>query len=80
MLWLAIGFITGGAVGALVSALVRDILMPVITLFLPGREWKTVYIPIGTQRIKYGDFFGFLINFIIIALLVFILARQIVEN
>ena len=76
MLGLAIGFIIGGAAGALVSALVGDILMPVITLFLPGGDWKTAYVPIGTQQIKYGDFFGVLINFIIIALIVFILARQ----
>jgi len=76
VLGLAIGFIIGGAAGALVSALVGDILMPVITLFLPGGDWKTAYIPIGTQQIKYGDFFGVLINFIIIALIVFIIARQ----
>ena len=73
---LAIGFIIGGAAGALVSALVGDLLMPVITLFLPGGDWKTAYIPIGTQQIKYGDFFGVLINFIIIALIVFLLSKQ----
>lgn len=76
VLGLAIGFIIGGAAGALVSALVGDLLMPVITLFLPGGDWKTAYIPIGTQQIKYGDFFGVLINFIIIAFIVFLLARQ----
>ncbi len=76
VLGLAIGFIIGGAAGALVSALVGDILMPIITLFLPGGDWRQASIAIGTQAIKYGDFFGVLINFIIIALVVFILARQ----
>jgi len=73
---LAIGFIIGGAAGALVSALVGDLLMPIITLFLPGGDWKTAYIPIGTQQIKYGDFIGVLINFIVIALIVFLLSKQ----
>ncbi len=73
---LAIGFIIGGAAGALVSALVGDLLMPVITVFLPGGDWRTASIPIGTQAIKYGDFIGVLINFLVIALIVFLLARQ----
>ena len=73
---LAIGFIIGGAAGALVSALVGDLLMPVITVFLPGGDWRTASIPIGTQAIKYGDFIGVLINFLVIALIVFLLAKQ----
>jgi len=72
---LAIGFIIGGAAGALVSALVGDIFMPIITFFLPGGDWKTAFIAIGTQQIKYGDFIGVLINFIIIALIVFLLVK-----
>jgi len=55
---------------------VGDLLMPVITLFLPGGDWRNAAIPIGSQFIKYGDFIGVLINFIIIALIVFILAKQ----
>ncbi len=74
---LAIGFIIGGAAGALVTALVADIFMPIITFFLPGGDWKTASIAIGTQAIKYGDFIGVLINFIIIALIVFMLSKQI---
>ncbi len=80
VLGLAIGFIIGGAAGALVSALVGDILMPVITLFLPGGDWRLASIPIGNQFIKYGDFFGVLINFVIIALIVFLLARQLAKT
>jgi large conductance mechanosensitive channel len=80
VLGLAVGFIIGGAAGALVSALVGDILMPIITLFLPGGDWRTAFIPIGTQQIKYGDFFGVLINFIIIALIVFLLARMLTKT
>ncbi len=72
---LAIGFIIGGAAGSLVSALVGDIFMPLIMFFLPSGDWKTASIPIGTQAIKYGDFIGVLINFIIIALIVFLLMK-----
>jgi len=73
---LAIGFIIGGAAGALVSALVGDLLMPVITFFIPGGDWRTASYPIGSQVIKYGDFIGVLINFVIIALVVFLLSKQ----
>jgi large conductance mechanosensitive channel len=50
--------------------------MPVITVFLPGGDWRTASIPIGAQAIKYGDFIGVLINFLVIALIVFLLAKQ----
>ncbi len=73
---LAIGFIIGGAAGALVTALVGDIFMPIITFFLPGGDWKTASIAIGSQAIKYGDFIGVLINFLIIALIVFVMSKQ----
>jgi hypothetical protein len=43
--------------------------MPVITLFLPSGDWRNASIPIGSQAIKYGDFIGVFINFIIIALI-----------
>ena len=38
---LAIAFIIGGAAGRLVSALVNDLLMPIIAVIVPGGEWRT---------------------------------------
>jgi large conductance mechanosensitive channel len=73
---LAIGFIIGGAAGALVSALVSDLFMPIITFFLPkDSPWQTYSIAIGNGQLLIGHFFSVLINFIVIALIVFMLIR-----
>jgi large conductance mechanosensitive channel len=73
---LAIAFIIGGAAGRLVSALVNDLLMPIIAVMIPGGEWRTTVFTIGPVKFLLGDFAGALIDFIIIALVVFMLSKQ----
>ena len=73
---LAIAFIIGGAAGTLVSALVSDILMPVITFFIPGGAWREAVLTLGPIQLAIGHFVGVLIDFVIIALVVFILMKQ----
>jgi len=73
---LAIGFIIGGAAGNLVSAMVADILMPIITFFIPGGAWREAVLTIGPINISVGHFVGSLIDFLIIALVVFILVKR----
>jgi large conductance mechanosensitive channel len=73
---LAIAFIIGGAAGALVTALVNDILMPIIGVIIPGGEWKTTVFYVGPVKFLFGDLASALINFIIIALVVFVIAKQ----
>ena len=73
---LAIAFIIGGAAGALISALVNDLLMPIIGVLIPGGEWRTTVFLVGPIKFLLGDFAGALINFIIIALVVFLLSKQ----
>src|SRR5213594_2806456 len=78
---LAIGFIIGVAAGGLVSALVRDIINPLIGLFLPGDlstlNFSTNATLSGKQvTFYYGDFISQIINFLIIALVVFIAYKQ----
>ena len=74
---LAIAVIIGGAAGGLVSALVADILMPIITFFIPGGEWRYATLTLGPIVLSIGHFVGVLIDFMIIAIVVFILMRQI---
>jgi len=71
---LAIAFIIGGAAGRLVSALVSDLLMPIIAVVVPGGEWRTTVFTVGPVKFLLGDFAGALIDFIIIALVVFLLS------
>ena len=78
---LAIGFIIGVASGGLVSALVRDIINPLIGLFLSGDLSTLNYSTNATLSGKqvtfyYGDFISSIINFLIIALVVFIAYKQ----
>ena len=68
---LAVAFIIGGAAGRLVSALVSDILMPIITFFIPGGAWQEATLTLGPIVLAIGHFVGTIIDFIIIAFAVF---------
>lgn len=69
---LAIGFILGGAVSKLVSALVNDIINPLIGLLL-GKlgNLSSYFIEIGSVKILWGDFVSTLVDFVIIALVIY---------
>jgi len=70
---LAVGVIIGAAFGKIVDSLVKSVMMPVIGIFLPGDGsylgWKWT---IGGQQILYGQFLGELLNFLVVALALFI--------
>jgi large conductance mechanosensitive channel len=72
---LALAFIIGGAVVTLVSAFVNDILMPIITFFLPQGAWEDYIWRIGPIHISIGHFVSTVIDFMVIALIVFILMK-----
>lgn len=76
---LAIAFIMGAASTSLVKSLVDNIIMPLITPFMPAGSWKTATLSIGPIVISYGAFLAELINFIIIALVVFIIAKKVMR-
>jgi len=78
VLGLAVGFIMGTYIGTVVSALVQDIIMPVPGAFLPGGDWKKAVfsLPIGNgMNFALGDFVGVIINFLIVAVVVFFIAK-----
>lgn len=77
---LAIAFIIGGAAGALVSALVSDILMPIITFFIPGGGWREAIWIMGPIQLSIGHFVGVLIDFVVIAVVVFVLMKQLTKT
>jgi large conductance mechanosensitive channel len=69
---LAVGFILGGAVSKLVSAIVTDIINPLLGLVLGQTDaLKSVYLAIGPAKIMWGDFLAVLIDFLVIALVVY---------
>ena len=77
---LAIAFIMGVAATSLVKSLVSNIIMPVITPFIPGGAWETATLTIGPIVISWGAFMGELINFTVIALVVFLIVKKIIKE
>ena len=77
---LAIAFIIGAAASALVKSLVDNIIMPLITPFIPGGAWKTATVALGPIVIGWGAFLGELINFVIIAFVVFMIAKKVLKE
>ena len=77
---LAIAFIIGVAATALVQSLVNNIVMPVITPFVPGGAWQTATVSLGPIVLGWGAFLGAVINFIIIAVVVFVVAKMVLKE
>ena len=83
---LAVGVIIGAAVGKVVSSLVSDILMPIIGLFVPGGAWREAAIVLKSKvdgspaaQITYGAFLGSVIDFVIVALVVFLITKALLK-
>jgi len=77
---LAIAFIIGVAATALIKSLVDNILMPIITFFIPGGAWQTATLTLGSIVITWGKFLADLIYFIIVAFVVFIIAKKVLKE
>jgi large conductance mechanosensitive channel len=86
---LAVGVIIGAAVASVVSAVSSDLLMPVIGLFLPGGNWRDAKIVLKTatdasgkvteNAILYGHLIGTVVDFIIVAVVVFLIVKSLVK-
>jgi len=86
---LAIGVIIGAAVGNVVSALVSDLLMPIIGLVLPGGDWREAKYVLSTgvdaagkpteNAILYGHFIGTVIDFIVIAFVIYLITKALIK-
>ena len=72
---LAVGVIIGGAFGKIVASLVGDILMPIIGLLLGGIDFGGLAIMIGKAEVKYGVFIQNIIDFVIIAFVIFLIVQ-----
>ena len=77
---LAIAFVIGLASKDFIKSLVDNIIMPIITPFIPKGAWETATFSLGPIVIKWGAFLGALIYFVIIALVVFVVAKKILKE
>lgn len=76
---MAIGVIIGGAFGKIVSSLVDDIIMPLIGVLTGGVDFTTLVATVGDAKVNYGVFIQNIIDFLIIALSIFIAIKAIAK-
>lgn len=88
---LAVGIIIGGAFGKIVTSLVNDIIMPPIGLLIGQIDFNSLYINLsnkhyaslalakaaGAPTINYGSFINNVIDFVIVALVIFLMIRSV---
>jgi large conductance mechanosensitive channel len=82
---LAVGVIIGAAIGRVVQSIVNDLLMPIIGLAMPGGDWREARIVLAEtvgkdgkpviSSINYGAFVGTVIDFAIVAFVIFLILR-----
>ena len=73
---MAVGVVVGGAFTAIVTALVEDVINPVIGLFFKA-DFSSVVIDLGGSSIKIGEFVNSIINFLIVAFVLFVVIKAI---
>jgi large conductance mechanosensitive channel len=87
---LAVGVIIGGAFGKIVGSLVDDVIMPVVSKIFGGLDFSNYFFPLAGQTetvlaeakkagavLAYGSFITVLLNFIILAFIIFMMVKQI---
>ncbi len=76
---LAVAVIMGAAATSIVTSFVRDIFSPILGMFLGGVDFSSLAINFGNASIRYGSFIQAIINFLIIAVVVFAVIQAIQE-
>ena len=77
---LAVAFVIGTAASKLVSSMVADIIMPIVAVLTPGGNWRESVLQIGPVKFLAGDFVGAMIDFIIIALVIFLTVKYVMKG
>lgn len=74
---LAVGVIIGSAFGKIVASLIGDIFMPLIGLLIGGIDFSSLAIKVGSAKVMYGSFIQNIIEFVVIAFVVFLMIKAI---
>ena len=88
---LAVGIIIGGAFGKIVDSLVQDIIMPIVGKLIGNLDFSNMYVALNNQAaglplaeakklggvLAYGNFISILINFVILAFVIFMMVKQV---
>jgi len=74
---LAVGVIIGTAFGKIVSSFVADIIMPLIGILIGGIHYEDLVLEVGEAQITYGKFLQNVIDFVVIAWVIFLMVKTI---
>jgi len=74
---LAVGVVIGGAFSAIITALVENIFLPLIGLIVGGTDISALAVKVGTASLAYGAFLQAIINFLLIALCLFLFVKAV---
>ena len=81
---LAVGVVIGAAFGKIIAAAVSDIIMPLVSLVLPSGDWRNSGIvlrhgalPKDDVALRWGDFLGVCLDFLIVALVLFLIVSNV---
>ena len=84
---LAVAVVIGAAFGKIVTALVSDIVMPIVALVLPTGDWRQAGVvlrhaadPKDDVVLRYGDLLGVTLDFAVVALILFIVVKKLIER
>ena len=87
VLGLAVGVIIGGAFSTITTSLTNDVIMPIVSIFLGGVDFSSMSIALPTfyalaedaapNTLNYGNFISAVINFLILALVVFCIVKAV---
>jgi large conductance mechanosensitive channel len=75
VLALAVAVVLGGAFGKVVTAVVEDFIMPIVSAVTPGGEWQKATLDLGPLKFGIGDFASNVVNFLIIGFVIWRISK-----
>ncbi|MBP5291043.1 MAG: large-conductance mechanosensitive channel protein MscL [Lachnospiraceae bacterium] len=74
---MAVGIIVGGAFTSIVTALVDNIITPIIGMISGGVDFSSLAVTVGSANLQYGAFIQAVINFLLVALVLFLILKAV---
>jgi len=80
MFSLAMGVVIGAAVGKVVAAIVEDLVMPIVGVLTPAGDWRQFKVGFWRFNWTLGHFIGVVVDFLVIATIVFLITKMFVKQ
>jgi large conductance mechanosensitive channel len=77
---LAVGVVIGAAFQKIITGIVDGLIMPLVSLLLPPGQWREYVVHIWKAEIKLGSLLGHLLDFIIVAFVLFLVVKRLIQH